>query len=110
YSLWPRTFAEGGPPVLTPATIADGTTAPYDAGMRERLAECVDRWITVPEARLRAAVAELATTGKVVAEGSGALAFAALDQLPVGPPTVAVVSGGNIAPGLLAELLLACSA
>jgi threonine dehydratase len=107
YPLWPRTFAEGEPPALTPSTIADGTTAPYDAGMREHLAEGVDRWITVPEARLRAAVPELAATGKVVAEGAGALAAAALGQLPDGPPTVAVVSGGNIAPGLLAELLVA---
>ncbi len=107
YPLWPRTFAEGTPPTLVPATIADGTSAPYEAAMREHLARCVDRWVTVPEARLRAAVPELAATGRVVAEGAGALAFAALDQLPPGPPTVAVVSGGNIAAGLLAELLLA---
>jgi threonine dehydratase len=107
YPLWPRTFAEGSPPALTPATIADGTSAPYDPRMHELLAECVDRWVTVPEARLRAAVAELAATARVVAEGAGALAFAALDQLPSGPPTAAIVSGGNIAPALLAELLLA---
>jgi threonine dehydratase len=75
--------------------------------MHELLAECVDRWVTVPEARLRASVAELAATARVVAEGAGALAFAALDQLPSGPPTAAIVSGGNIAPALLAELLLA---
>ena len=105
YPLWPRTFAEGAPPALTPSTIADGTTAPYDAAMHRTLASCVDRWVTVPEARLRAAVRELAVRGKVVAEGDGALAYAALDQLPPGPPTVAVVSGGNIAPPLLAELL-----
>lgn len=105
YPLWPRTFAEGRPPDLTPATIADGTSAPYEAAMRERLAACVDRWVTVPEERLRAAVAALARTGKVVAEGAGALAYAALDLLPAGPATVAVVSGGNIASGLLAELL-----
>lgn len=105
YPLWPRTFAEGAPPAITPATIADGTSAPYDPRMHESLAECVDRWVTVPEDRLRRAVAELAATGKVVAEGAGALACAALDLLPPGPPTVAVVSGGNIAPALLAELL-----
>src|SRR5207302_11219295 len=105
YALWPRTFAEGAPPQLTPATIADGTSAPYDPRMHELLTACVDRWVTVPEARLRAAVRELATTGKLVAEGAGALAYAALDQLPDGPPTVAIVSGGNIAPRVLAELL-----
>jgi threonine dehydratase len=35
----------------------------------------------------------------------GAVAEAALEQLPPGPRTVAVVSGGNIDPGLLASLL-----
>jgi threonine dehydratase len=107
YPLWPRTFTEGSPPSLTPATIADGTTAPYDPGQHELLAGCVDRWVTVPEERLRRAVADLAAAGKVVAEGAGALSYAALDQLPAGPPTVAIVSGGNIAPALLAELLAA---
>ncbi len=105
YPLWPRTFAEGTPPALTPATIADGTSAPYDAAMHEALSECVDRWVTVPEAELRAAVVELAKAGKVVAEGTGALAYAALDRLDPGPTTAAIVSGGNIAPKLLAELL-----
>src|SRR5205807_9295075 len=54
YPLWPRTFADGAPPAgLTPATIADGTSAPYDSRMHELLKTCVDRWVTVPEARLR---------------------------------------------------------
>ena len=105
YPLWPRTFEEGSPPTIAPATIADGTSAPYDSTMHERLAECVDRWVTVPEAALRESVCRLAQAGKVVAEGAGALAYAALDQLPSGPRTVAVISGGNIAPSLLADLL-----
>jgi threonine dehydratase len=105
YPLWVRTFAEGAPPALTPQTIADGTSAPYEAAQQARLAECVDRWIAVPEARVRAAVAELAATGKVVAEGAGALPYAALELLPPGPATAAVISGGNIARALLAELL-----
>jgi threonine dehydratase len=54
---------------------------------------------------LRSAVPELASTAKVVAEGAGALAYAALEQLEPGPLTVAVVSGGNIDPHLLASLL-----
>jgi threonine dehydratase len=40
-----------------------------------------------------------------VAEGAGALAYAALQQLEPGPSTVAIVSGGNIDPRLLADLL-----
>lgn len=105
YALWTRSLAAGGPVSMRPDTIADGTTAPFDARMFELLKECVDRWLTVPEPRLRAAVPQLAAAGKVVAEGAGALAYAALEQLTPGVPTVAVVSGGNIDPILLASLL-----
>ncbi len=107
YPPWPRSLAAGGPVPLTPATIADGTTAPYDATMLPRMRDLVDRWLLVTEPDLRAAIAGLATRVKVVAEGAGALAYAARTQLPDGPPTVAIVSGGNIAPGLLAEILAA---
>jgi len=105
YPLWTRCLEAGGPVAIKPETIADGTTAPFDARMFELLKECVDRWLTVPEPRLRAAVPQLASTAKVVAEGAGALAYAALEQLEPGPRTVAVVSGGNIDPRLLAGLL-----
>jgi threonine dehydratase len=105
YPLWTRSLAAGGPVSIKPDTIADGTTAPFDARMFELLKECVDRWLTVPEPRLRSAVPELASTAKAVAEGAGALAYAALEQLEPGPRTVAVVSGGNIDPHLLASLL-----
>jgi threonine dehydratase len=105
YALWTKAIEAGGPVSITPDTIADGTTAPFDARMLPLLKEVVDRWLTVPEPRLRAAIPELAMAGKVVAEGAGALAYAALEQLPPGPTTVAVVSGGNIDPKLLASLL-----
>jgi threonine dehydratase len=105
YALWTRAIEADGPVSITPDTIADGTTAPFDARMLPLMKEVVDRWLTVPEPRLRAAIPELAVAGKVVAEGAGALAYAALEQLPPGPVTVAVVSGGNIDPKLLASLL-----
>jgi threonine dehydratase len=105
YPLWTRSLAAGGPVSIKPDTIADGTTAPFDARMFELLKECVDRWLTVPEPRLRSAVPELAVAAKAVAEGAGALAYAALEQLEPGPRTVAVVSGGNIDPHLLASLI-----
>lgn len=105
YPLWTRSLEAGGPVTMKPETIADGTTAPFDARMFELLKECVDRWLTVSEPRLRSAIPELASAAKVVAEGAGALAYAALEQLEPGPPTVAVVSGGNIDPKLLASLL-----
>jgi threonine dehydratase len=105
YPLWTRCIEAGGPVTIKPDTIADGTTAPFDEGMFELLKECVDRWLTVPEPRLRSAIPELASTAKVVGEGAGALAYAALEQLEPGPLTVAIVSGGNIDPTLLASLL-----
>jgi threonine dehydratase len=105
YPLWTRSLEAGGPVSIKPDTIADGTTAPFDNRMFELLKECVDRWLTVPEPRLRAAIPQVAAAAKVVAEGAGVLAYAALEQLEPGPSTVAVVSGGNIDPKLLAELL-----
>ena len=105
YPLWTRALEAGGPVAIKSETIADGTAAPFDSRMFELLKECVDRWLTVPEPRLRSAIPELAAAAKVVAEGAGGLTFAALEQLEPGPSTVAVVSGGNIDPKLLAELL-----
>ena len=105
YALWTRCLEAGGPVPVKAETIADGTTAPFDARMFALLKECVDRWLTVPEPRVRSAVSQLAASAKVVAEGAGALAYAALEQLEPGPVTVAVVSGGNIDPKLLADLL-----
>jgi threonine dehydratase len=105
YALWTRAMEAGGPVSIIPETIADGTTAPFDARMLPLMKEVVDRWLTVPEPRLHTAIPELAVAGKVVAEGAGALAYAAVEQLEPGPETVAVVSGGNIDPKLLASLL-----
>ena len=105
YPLWPRALETGGPVALTPQTIADGTTAPFDPGMFVRVQELVDRWVLVPEADLRLAVRELATAAKIVAEGAGALAYAALKQEPDGASSVAIVSGGNIDLRLLSEIL-----
>ena len=105
YPSWPRSFEAGAPVTIKAETIADGTTAPTTQKMFDLLRECVDRWLVVPEPRLKAAIPQLAASAKLVAEGAGALAYAALEQLTPGPPTVAVVSGGNIDPKLLARLL-----
>ncbi|HEY0830271.1 MAG TPA: pyridoxal-phosphate dependent enzyme [Candidatus Dormibacteraeota bacterium] len=105
YPLWIRSLEAGGPVSIEPDTIADGTTAPFEPRMFDLLKASVDRWLVVSEPRLKAAIPQLASAAKVVAEGAGALAYAALEQLEPGPPTVAVVSGGNIDPKLLASLL-----
>jgi threonine dehydratase len=107
YPSWQRAFAAGGPVALIPETIADGTTAPFTEVMFERLGALVHEWIVVPETEMRAAIARLAATAKVVAEGAGALAFTAMQQEPDTAHTVAILSGGNLDPGLLAELLTA---
>jgi threonine dehydratase len=105
YAPWEAAFKSGKPVVVKPETIADGTAGPVEPRMIELLKECVDRFVTVPEQRLLTAIPELASAAKVVAEGAGALAFAALEQLPAGPTTVAVISGGNIDQQRLAGLL-----
>jgi threonine dehydratase len=106
YPLWPRAFAANGAVALSPQTIADGTTASFDAAMFNCLGELVDRWVLVPEPELRAAIRELATTAKVVAEGAGALAYAASRREPEDSASVAVISGGNIDPQLLSGILV----
>ena len=105
YPLWQQAFVLNGPPDLTPRTIADGTTAPFDPVMFERLKSLVTEWVLVPEATLRKTVARLATEVKVVAEGAGALAYAAMIDAQPTSRTVAILSGGNIDPSLLGNLL-----
>lgn len=105
YPLWQQAFATNGPPTLTPGTIADGTSAPFNPVMFERLRALVHEWVLVPEAMLRRTVARLATEVKVVAEGAGALAYAAMVQQGSSPRTVAILSGGNLDASRLAELL-----
>jgi len=105
YPSMTQSLAAGRPLDLEPKTIADGTTAPVDETNLRLLAEVVDEWITVPEERLKPKIGELAARAKVVAEGAGVLGYAALEQLEAGPQTAVVVSGGNLAPALLAECL-----
>jgi threonine dehydratase len=105
YPAMAKSLTAGTPVDLQPHTIADGTTAPVDPVNLALLGEVVDEWLIAPEARLKSKIRELALKAKVVAEGAGVLAYASLAQLEPGPVTVAVVSGGNLAPSLLAECL-----
>lgn len=69
----------------------------------------VEAVVRVSEAEIAAAVRFLATEAKLVVEPGGAVATAALlsGRVRPGPnPTVALVSGGNIAPERLAALLV----
>ncbi len=106
YPLWQQAFALNGPPSLTPATIADGTAAPFDPVMFERLRSLLGEWVVVPEATVRSTVVRLAIEVKVVAEGAGALAYAAMAAGRPSPRSVAILSAGNIDASLLATLLI----
>ena len=90
------------------ATIADGMRTPLSELTLAHLRANLDGIITVTEPEIRAAVGLLARDANLVAEPSGATTAAAnrfhADQLPAGR-TAAVVSGGNLDPALLAELI-----
>ena len=75
----------------------------------QHIQKYVDDIVTVKEDEIREAMRRLARNPQTIAEPSGAVAVAAFlfrrDQLPVTKLNVAVISGGNIDPELLAEIL-----
>jgi threonine dehydratase len=89
-------------------TIADGLRAEPSELTFAHLTAVLDGILTVSEQEIRATVGLIARGARLVAEPAGAVATAAAvyraDELP-GGRTVAVVSGGNIDPGLLARIL-----
>ncbi|MCX2953218.1 threonine ammonia-lyase [Lentzea sp. NEAU-D7] len=87
-------------------TVADGLRAEASELTWAHIREYVDDVVTVSEEEIREAVRQIARRTRVVSETSGAVAVAAHlnRELPAGP-AVAVVSGGNIEPALLASIL-----
>ena len=90
-------------------TLADGLrTQSVGAVNFEHIRTYVDDIVSVSESEIRETMRILSTNAKTVAEPSGAVAPAAFlfhaDQLPATSVNVAVISGGNIDPALLAEL------
>jgi threonine dehydratase len=97
------------PPEQVLQTCADGLRAQYVGTMTfEHIRRYVDDVITVSEYEIMQAVRLLAENPKTVAEPSGAVAAAAWlfhrDPLLASNLTVAVISGGNIDPGLLKQV------
>jgi threonine dehydratase len=92
------------------ATIADGIAIKRPGALTlPLLRELLDGIETVSEEEIAEAMVFLAEHAKLVAEGAGAVAVAALRSgrlAPVSGTTVAIVSGGNVDSGLLAGLLL----
>jgi len=95
---------------LVSRTIADGLRT-QSVGVRNfaHLQAFVEGIITVTESEIRAAVRAIVAATRLVPEPSGAVSTAALlfhaDQLPPYRTAVAVVSGGNVDPALLAKIL-----
>ncbi|MGW4483316.1 threonine ammonia-lyase [Amycolatopsis sp. NPDC004368] len=96
------------PMELRARTIADGLRAQPSDLTFAHLRGVLDGIVAVTEDEIRDAVRVLARRARLVAEPSGATTAAAFlhhaGELP-GGKTVAVVSGGNIDPSMLAELL-----
>ena len=99
------------PAELVSRTLADGLRT-QSVGVRNfaHIQAFVDGIVTVTEAEIRAAMRTIVAATRLVPEPSGAVATAALlfhaDQLPPWRKAVAVVSGGNVDPALLAEVLI----
>ncbi|WP_046470536.1 threonine ammonia-lyase [Allosalinactinospora lopnorensis] len=94
------------PPERAQRTIADGVRVGLSELTFAHLRARMDGIVTVTEEEIRAAMGTLARNGRIVAEPSGAVAAAAFlaGKAPTGH-TVAVVSGGNVDPVLLAEVV-----
>jgi threonine dehydratase len=98
------------PAELTSRTIADGLRT-QSVGVRNfaHIRAFVDGVITVTEAEIRAAMRAIVATARLVPEPSGAVPVAALlfhaAELPPYRKAAAIVSGGNVDPKLLAEVL-----
>ena len=95
---------------LVSRTIADGLRT-QSVGVRNfaHLQAFVEGIITVTESEIRAAMRAIVAATRLIPEPSGAVSTAALlfhaDQLPPYKTAVAVVSGGNVDPTLLAQIL-----
>lgn len=109
-----QSFREGQivtwPAEKTSRTLADGLRT-QNVGARNfaHIRTYVDGIITVSEAEIRAAMRAIVGTARLVPEPSGAVATAGLmfhaAELPRYQRAVLVVSGGNVDPRLLADVL-----
>jgi threonine dehydratase len=106
-----RSLDAGSPQAIQPNTVADGLAAPMvGAFTLDAVRRFVDDVVLVTDDEILAAVRHLASFTKLVAEPAGAAPLAALLNGKVSAarraPVVAVVSGGNVDPAVLAEAAL----
>ena len=106
-----RSLRSGAPERLDKVdTIADGLAAPFAGAHCLRHAQAfVDELVLVSDAEIAAALRLILERCKLLVEPAGAAGFAALlhNRLPVPPgaEVICVLSGGNIDPSLLRNLL-----
>lgn len=103
-------LAAGRPVPVEPRTLADGLGAPITGeGTLEIVRERVDEVVLVSEEEIAEGVRFLYGRAKLACEPAGAAAVAALlagkVAAPAGAPVVAVVSGGNADPRVVAGIL-----
>jgi threonine dehydratase len=97
-----REAATAGP---APATLADGLRVTAPGSLPLRIARAfLDEIVLVSEAEVASAMAALALGDRVIAEGAGAVAVAALARV-AGQRAVAIVSGGNVDAAVLGRVL-----
>ncbi len=92
------------------STLADGLRTQSVGPINfEHLRLYLDDIVTVSEEEIRSAMRRMASAARVVSEPSGAVGFAAWafrgGELPPATKTVAVITGGNVDPVLLAQIL-----
>src|SRR5262249_852517 len=94
------------------STLADGLRTQSIGRLNfEHMRRHVDDILTVSEDEIRAAMRRIVMDARIVPEPSGAVTLAAWlfhsEELPSSKKAVAVVTGGNVDPKLLAEILAA---
>jgi len=92
------------------STLADGLRTQSVGNLNyELMQQYVDDIVTVEEDEIRDAMRRMMSEMRLVVEPSGAVTFAAYlfreKELPAGQKVVAVMSGGNIEPSLLAQVM-----
>lgn len=97
----------GATQAVKSTSIADGLSAPIaDMAVVGRLKQLLAGLVIIEDDAIKAAIRGLALADKVVAEPAGAASTAAaLAARGLGKSAVAIVSGGNVKPELLAEIL-----
>ncbi len=103
-------LARHPPPATSPQTLAEGIAVKHPGTLTRPLVDSlVDDVVAVPELLIERAIEILVDREKIVAEGAGAAALAAVLAEPArfaGRKVGLVVSGGNIDGRLMASILM----